>query len=185
MWLEPDMLQHPWRCPVHGCAVPGRVPERLQPRVSRAVGLGVPIPLSSCHREPECPVHSLAPTTCHILHLSCRLCVGRCPPFCGPAGPPTLRYEVLPLPLGIAARRDVVHLTPATALRHRPVFRLLEQDPDSPFALRTERGHGIISTVRPLREPGTHRLKVQSLVPDGQRAPSIFLLLISVSPYPY
>ncbi|XP_039417870.1 hemicentin-2 [Corvus cornix cornix] len=113
------------------------------------------------------------------------LCVGRCPPLCGPAGPPTLQYQVLPLPLGIAARRDVVHLNPATALRHRPVFRLLEQDPDSPFALRTERGHGIISTVRPLREPGTHRLKVQALVPDGQRAPSIFLLLISVSPYPY
>ncbi|TRZ13268.1 hypothetical protein HGM15179_013842 [Zosterops borbonicus] len=112
------------------------------------------------------------------------LCVGRCPPFCGRPGP-TLQYQVLPLPLGIAARRDVVHLTPATALRHRPVFRLLEQDPDSPFALRTEQGQGIISTLRPLREPGTHRLKVQALVPDGQRAPSIFLLLISVSPYPY
>ncbi|KAM7033975.1 hemicentin-2 [Acridotheres tristis] len=113
------------------------------------------------------------------------LCVGRCPPFCSPAGPPTLQYQVLPLPLGIAARRDVVHLTPATSLRHRPVFRLLEQDPDSPFALRTEQGQGIISTLRPLREPGTHRLKVQALLPDGQRAPNIFLLLISVSPYPY
>ncbi|XP_062361457.1 hemicentin-2 [Cinclus cinclus] len=113
------------------------------------------------------------------------LCVGRCPPFCSLAGPPTLQYQVLPLPLGIAARRDVVHLTRATSLRHWPVFRLLEQDPDSPFALRTERGQGIISTLRPLREPGTHRLKVQALVPDGQRAPNIFLLLISVSPYPY
>ncbi|XP_041262809.1 hemicentin-2 isoform X2 [Onychostruthus taczanowskii] len=113
------------------------------------------------------------------------LCVGRCPPFCSPAGPPTLQYQLLPLPLGIAARRDVVHLTPATSLRHRPVFRLLEQDPDGPFALRSEQGQGIISTLRPLREPGTHRLKVQALVPDGQRAPSIFLLLISVSPYPY
>ncbi|RMB93417.1 hypothetical protein DUI87_30112 [Hirundo rustica rustica] len=112
------------------------------------------------------------------------LCVGRCPPFCGPAGP-TLQYQALPLPLGIAARRDVVRLTPATAPRHPPVFRLLEQDPGSPFALRTERGQGIISTLRPLREPGTHRLKVQALLPDGQRAPSIFLLLISVSPYPY
>ncbi|XP_029816435.1 hemicentin-2 [Manacus vitellinus] len=62
---------------------------------------------------------------------------------------------------------------------------LLEQDPGSPFALRTERGRGIISTLRPLRDPGTHRLKVQALAPGGQRAPSIFLLLISVSPYPY
>ncbi|XP_056361302.1 LOW QUALITY PROTEIN: hemicentin-2 [Oenanthe melanoleuca] len=113
------------------------------------------------------------------------LCVGRCPPFCSPAGPPTLQYQVLPLPLGIAARRDVVHLTPASSLRPRAVFRLLEQDPDSPFALRSERGRGIISTVRPLREPGTHRLRVQALLPGGQRAPSIFLLLISISPYPY
>lgn len=184
MWLEPDVLQHPWRCPVHGCAMPSWLQERLQPRVSPAVGLGVPIPLSSCHHDPERPVPSLAPSTSHIPRLSCRLCVGRCPPFCGRPGP-TLQYQVLPLPLGIAARRDVVHLTPATALRHRPVFRLLEQDPDSPFALRTEQGQGIISTLRPLREPGTHRLKVQALVPDGQRAPSIFLLLISVSPYPY
>ncbi|XP_071310090.1 hemicentin-2 isoform X1 [Agelaius tricolor] len=113
------------------------------------------------------------------------LCVGRCPPFCGPAGPPTLQYQLLPLPLGIAARRDVLRLAPATALRHRPVFRLLEPEPDSPFALRSERGRGIISTLRPLREPGTHRLQVQALLPDGQRAPSTFLLLISVSPYPY
>lgn len=132
----------------------------------------VSCPLSGTHHPP-------------IPHLSCRLCVGRCPPFCSPAGPPTLQYQVLPLPLGIAARRDVVHLTPATSLRHRPIFRLLEQDPDSPFALRSEQGQGIISTLRPLREPGTHRLKVQALLPDGQRAPSIFLLLISVSPYPY
>lgn len=148
-------------------------------------GLGVPVPLCPSHHDPGCPVPSPVPTTSHTPHLSCRLCVGRCPPFCGPAGPPTLQYQLLPLPLGIAARRDVVHLTPTSALRHRPVFRLLEQDPGSPFALRTEQGQGIISTLRPLREPGTHRLKVQALVPDGQRAPSIFLLLISVSPYPY
>ncbi|XP_068012089.1 LOW QUALITY PROTEIN: hemicentin-2 [Melanerpes formicivorus] len=111
------------------------------------------------------------------------VCVGRCTPACGPAGPPTLRYQLLTLPLGIAASQDVVHLTPGTALRHRPLFTLLEQEPGSPFALRTERGRGIISTLRPLREPGTHRLTVQAL--GGHRAPSVFLLIISVSPYPY
>ncbi|XP_054030144.1 hemicentin-2 [Dryobates pubescens] len=111
------------------------------------------------------------------------VCVGRCTPACGPAGPPTLRYQLLTLPLGIAAGRDVVHLTPGTALRHRPLFTLLEQEPGSPFALRTERGRGIISTLRPLQEPGTHRLTVQAL--GGHRAPSVFLLIISVSPYPY
>lgn len=185
MWPEPDVLQHPRRCPLHGRAVPSWVPARLQPRVSPAVGLGVPIPLSPSHHAPWCPAHSLARPTSHAAHLSLRLCVGRCPPFCGPAGPPTLQYQLLPLPLGIAARRDVLRLTPASSLRLRPVFRLLEPEPDSPFALRSERGRGIISTLRPLREPGTHRLRVQALLPGGQRAPSTFLLLISVSPYPY
>ncbi|KAK2535403.1 Hmcn2 [Columba guinea] len=113
------------------------------------------------------------------------LCVGVCTPDCGSAGPPMLRYQLLTLPLGIAAGRDVVHLAPGTALRHHPIFSLLEQEPGSPFALRTEQGRGIISTLRPLRDPGTHRLKVQALAPGRQRAPSIFLLFISVSPYPY
>ncbi|XP_074702115.1 hemicentin-2-like [Strix aluco] len=113
------------------------------------------------------------------------LCVGRCTPDCGSAGPPTLQYQLLTLPLGIAAGRDVVHLAPGPALRRRPKFTLLEWEPSSPFTLRTERGRGIISTLRPLRDPGTHRLKVQALAPGGQRAPSTFLLLISVSPYPY
>ncbi|KAK4811634.1 hypothetical protein QYF61_022727 [Mycteria americana] len=113
------------------------------------------------------------------------LCVGHCTPDCGSAGPPVLQYQLLTLPLGIAAGRDVVHLAPGTALRYRPIFTLLEREPGSPFTLRTERGRGIISTLRPLRDPGTHRLKLQALAPGGQRAPSIFLLLISVSPYPY
>lgn len=113
------------------------------------------------------------------------MCIGRCTPDCGSAGPPTLQYQLLTLPLGIAAGRDVVHLAPGAALRHHPVFTLLEQEPGSPFALRTERGRGIVSTLRPLRDPGTHRLKVQALAPGRRRAPSIFLLLISISPYPY
>lgn len=132
---------------------------------------------------PAVPEHSVASRIPRL--LSCRVCVGRCTPDCGSAGPPTLRYQLLTLPLGIAAGRDVVHLAPGAALRHRPVFTLLDWEPGSPFVLRTEQGRGIISTLRPLRDPGTHRLKVQALVPGGQRAPSVFLLLISISPYPY
>lgn len=183
MWLEPDVLQHPWKCPVSGCAVPSRVPERLQPGVSYAVGCSSPTAPATMDPvvlvTPATPPHPVSP------RLSCRLCVGHCTPDCGSAGPPTLQYELLTLPLGIAAGRDVVHLAPGTALRHRPVFTLLEQEPGSPFALRSERGRGIVSTVRPLQDPGTHRLKVQVLAPGQQRAPSTFLLLISISPYPY
>ncbi|KAM8995979.1 hemicentin-2 isoform 2-T2 [Ara ararauna] len=113
------------------------------------------------------------------------LCVGLCTPDCGSAGPPMLRYELLTLPLGIAAGRAVVHLSQASALHRHPLFTLLEREPGSPFALRTEQGRGIIFTLRPLRDPGTHRLKVQALAPGRQRAPSIFILIISISPYPY
>ncbi|KAM9370790.1 LOW QUALITY PROTEIN: hemicentin-2 [Phaethornis superciliosus] len=113
------------------------------------------------------------------------LCVGHCTPSCGSAGPPTLQYRLLTLPRGIAAGRDVVHLTPGGAFRQTPTFKLLERDPGSPFTLRTQRGRGIVSTLHPLRDPGTHSLKVQALAPGGQRAPSIFLLIISISPYPY
>lgn len=130
----------------------------------------------------DTPLYPMSPPPPRLL---CRVCVGRCAPDCGSAGPPTLQYQLLTLPLGIGARRDVVHLTPGAALRHRPIFTLLEREPGSPFTLRTEQGRGIIFTLRPLRDPGTHRLKVQALAPGGQRAPSVFLLIISVSPYPY
>lgn len=130
----------------------------------------------------DTPLYPMSPPPPRLL---CRMCVGHCTPDCGSAGPPTLQYQLLTLPLGIGARRDVVHLTPGAALRHRPIFTLLEREPGSPFTLRTEQGRGIIFTLRPLRDPGTHRLKVQALAPGGQRAPSIFLLIISVSPYPY
>ncbi|XP_071622127.1 hemicentin-2 isoform X2 [Heliangelus exortis] len=113
------------------------------------------------------------------------VCVGACTPSCGPAGPPTLEYHLLTLPRGIAAGRDVVHLTPGGAFLQPPTFQLLERDPGSPFTLRTQRGRGVVSTLRPLRDPGTHRLKVRALAPGGRRAPSIFLLIVSVSPYPY
>ncbi|XP_023961842.2 hemicentin-2 isoform X1 [Chrysemys picta bellii] len=103
-------------------------------------------------------------------------------------GPFTLQYELLTLPFGIPAGHDVVQLTASSQgslLQNRTVFTLLEQDPGSPFALRDERGQGILSTLRPLHAAGVYRLKVQALAHGEQRAWSVFLILISVSPYPY
>uniref|UniRef100_A0A8C4YVD5 Hemicentin-2 n=1 Tax=Gopherus evgoodei TaxID=1825980 RepID=A0A8C4YVD5_9SAUR len=103
-------------------------------------------------------------------------------------GPFTLQYELLTLPVGIPAGHDVVQLTASSQgslLQNRTVFTLLEQDPGSPFALRDERGQGFLSTLRPLHAAGIYRLKVQALAHGKQRAWSVFLILISVSPYPY
>nr|XP_032653549.1 hemicentin-2 isoform X2 [Chelonoidis abingdonii] len=103
-------------------------------------------------------------------------------------GPFTLQYELLTLPFGIPAGHDVVQLTASSQgslLQNRTVFTLLEQDPGSLFALRDERGLGILSTLRPLHAAGIYRLKVQALAHGEQRAWSVFLILISVSSYPY
>ncbi|KAM9176553.1 hemicentin-2 [Mergus octosetaceus] len=113
------------------------------------------------------------------------VCSSHCAPDCGAAGPTVLRYVLLPLPLGVPAGRDVLRLAPGTALGARTLFSLLEQDGGSPFALRTEQGRGVIATLRPLHAPGTHRLRVQALTPGARRARSIFLIIISISPYPY
>nr|XP_047909504.1 hemicentin-2 [Anser cygnoides] len=113
------------------------------------------------------------------------VCFSHCAPDCGTAGPATLRYVLLPLPLGVPAGRDVLRLAPGSALGARTLFTLLEQDGSSPFALRAERGQGVVATMRPLHAPSTHRLRVQALTPGARQARSIFLIIISISPYPY
>ncbi|XP_062447296.1 hemicentin-2 [Rhea pennata] len=116
------------------------------------------------------------------------LCFRRCAPDCGSGSPSTLQYKLLPLPWGVAAGRDVLHLAAfsrGAALRNGTLFTVLEREPGAPFALRDEGGRGVVSTLRPLRAPGTHRLAVQALALGGQRARSVFVILISVSPYPY
>ncbi|XP_067398294.1 hemicentin-2 [Emydura macquarii macquarii] len=103
-------------------------------------------------------------------------------------GPFTLQYKLLTLPFGIPAGHDVVQLTASSQgslLQNHTVFTLLEQDPGSPFALRDERGRGVLSTLHPLHAAGVYRLKVQALAHGEQQARSIFILLISISPYPY
>ncbi|XP_050570610.1 hemicentin-2 [Cygnus atratus] len=113
------------------------------------------------------------------------VCFSHCAPDCGTAGPATLRYVLLPLPLGVPTGRDVLRLAPGSALGAHTLFTLLEQDGSSPFALRAEGGRGVVATMRPLHAPGTHRLRVQALTPGARQTRSIFLVIISISPYPY
>ncbi|XP_025060802.1 hemicentin-2 [Alligator sinensis] len=116
------------------------------------------------------------------------VCLRRCLGDCSLGGPSALQYKLLPLPFGILAGHDIVHLaalSPGGAPHNRTLFHVLEQDPGSPFAVRAERGRGVISTLRPLHAPGLYRLKVQAQAVGEQQVHSVFIILISVSPYPY
>ncbi|XP_038601048.1 LOW QUALITY PROTEIN: hemicentin-2 [Tachyglossus aculeatus] len=120
------------------------------------------------------------------------MCFRRCSLECGSGGPFTLQYKLLTLPFGIRADHDVVRLaafSEAGVLQNRTVLTVLEPDPGSPFALREPRdGRGAIYTRRPLTDSGVFRMKVQAMTYSEQRVlryQNIFIILISVSPYPY
>ncbi|XP_035878268.1 hemicentin-2 [Phyllostomus discolor] len=112
-------------------------------------------------------------------------CFRRCSQDCS-AGPSTLQYRLLPLPLGVRAQHDVARLAAfsvAGVPANRTELSVLEPDPRSPFALRQLRaGLGAVYTRRALTRAGLYRLTVRAAAPRHQ---SIYVLLISVSPYPY
>lgn len=117
---------------------------------------------------------------------SCRTCFRRCSQDCSTGGPSTLQYKLLPLPLGVRAHHDVARLaafSEAGVPTNHTKLSVLEPDPRSPFALRPLRaGQGAVYTRRALTRAGLYRLTVRAMAPRHQ---SVFVLLISVSPYPY
>nr|KAF6314649.1 hemicentin 2 [Myotis myotis] len=112
-------------------------------------------------------------------------CFRRCSQDCS-AGPSTLQYKLLPLPLGVRAHHDVARLTAfseAGVPANRTELSVLEPDPRSPFELRLLRaGLGAVYTRRALTRAGLYRLTVRAAAPRRQ---SLYVLLIAVSPYPY
>ncbi|XP_063792751.1 hemicentin-2 [Pseudophryne corroboree] len=117
-------------------------------------------------------------------------CYRRCLTDCSTGGPYSLQYKLLTLPYGIPTSHDVIRLSAFSeggVLQNRTSYTALEQDSGSPFAIRDEGGHGIIYTLRPLDTSGVYRLKVQALTHSAQgiRYHSVFIIYISVSPYPY
>nr|DBA21577.1 TPA: hypothetical protein GDO54_018188 [Pyxicephalus adspersus] len=118
-------------------------------------------------------------------------CYRRCLTDCSSGGPYTLQYKLLTLPYGIPPNHDVIRLSAFSEgglLQNRTSFTALEQDSGSPFAIRDEGGHGIIYTLRSLDTSGVYRMKVQAVThteQQGVRYQSVFIIYISVSPYPY
>ncbi|KAM4020614.1 hemicentin-2 [Anomaloglossus baeobatrachus] len=118
-------------------------------------------------------------------------CYRRCLADCGSGGPYTLQYKLLTLPFGIPTNQDVVRLSAFSdggVHQNQTSFAAVEQDSGSPFALRDDGGHGVIYTLRSLDTSGIYRIKVQASSHSeerGLRYQSIFIIFISVSPYPY
>ncbi|XP_041428394.1 hemicentin-2 isoform X1 [Xenopus laevis] len=118
-------------------------------------------------------------------------CFRRCLHDCSSGGPYSLQYKLLTLPYGIPGSNDVIRLTAFSeggVLQNQTLFTALEQDSGSPFAIRDEGGHGIIFTLRPLDTSGVYRMKVQAVTHNeqqGVRYQSVFIIYISVSPFPY
>ncbi|XP_073456587.1 hemicentin-2 [Aquarana catesbeiana] len=118
-------------------------------------------------------------------------CYRRCLTDCSSGGPYTLQYKLLTLPYGIPPNHDVIRLSAFSEgglLQNRTSFTALEQDSGTPFAIRDEGGHGLIYTLRSLDTSGVYRIKVQAVTQteqQGVRYQSIFIIYISVSPYPY
>lgn len=123
-------------------------------------------------------------------HFSYRTCYRRCLTDCSSGGPFTLQYKLLTLPFGIPPNQDVVRLSAFSeggVLQNQTSFTAVEQDLGSPFALRDDGGHGIIYTLRSLDTSGVYRIKVQatSHSKQGLQYQNVFIIYISVSPYPY
>ncbi|XP_069465362.1 hemicentin-2 isoform X1 [Ambystoma mexicanum] len=119
-------------------------------------------------------------------------CFRRCSQDCSSGGPFSLQYKLLTLPYGIPAGHDAIRLSAfseAGVLQNQTTFTALEYDGGSPFAIRDQGGHGVIYTTRPLDTPGVYQMKVQAATysqePQVIKHQSVFIIFISVSPYPY
>ncbi|KAM9391508.1 hemicentin-1 [Pholidichthys leucotaenia] len=124
-------------------------------------------------------------------------CYRPCSLDCATGGSPLLlQYKLLTLPSGIPANHNVVRLSAFSesgVLQQRTSFTILEQESEAGvtgrvFGIRDEAGRGIIYTLKGLDRPGLVRLKVQATTISLQGRityQSIFIIYISVSPYPY
>ncbi|KAG9473293.1 hypothetical protein GDO78_019504 [Eleutherodactylus coqui] len=118
-------------------------------------------------------------------------CYRRCLTDCSSGGPYTLQYKLLTLPFGIPPNQDVIRLSAFSErgiIQNQTSFTAVEQDSGSPFALRDDEGHAIIYTLRSLDTSGIYKVKVQAASHSEKQAlpyQSVFIIYISVSPYPY
>ncbi|XP_012721740.2 hemicentin-1 [Fundulus heteroclitus] len=124
-------------------------------------------------------------------------CFRPCSLDCAAGGSPLLlQYKLLTLPSGIPPNHNVVRLSAFSEsgiLQERTSFTILEQESVTgllgrAFDIKDEAGRGIIFTRRVLDRPGLVRLRVQATTISEQGRityQSIFIIYISISPYPY
>ncbi|KAM6165457.1 hemicentin-1 [Erethizon dorsatum] len=120
-------------------------------------------------------------------------CLKNCPPNnleCA-LSPYALEYKLVSLPFGIAANQDLIRLVAYTqdgVMHPRTTFLMVDEEQTVPFALRDENLKGVVYTTRPLREPGTYRMRVRALSYSANGTieyQTTFIVYIAVSAYPY
>jgi len=107
-----------------------------------------------------------------------------------------LEFRLVALPSGISANQDLLRLVVYDQDNHvvtRTTFNLIADDPDTspnaPFGIRTERGKGVVYTLRALPDRQSYQLKVEGMAfdPPGLTVlyHTTFIIYISVASYPY
>jgi len=107
-----------------------------------------------------------------------------------------LEFHLVALPSGISANQDLLRLIVYDQNNHvvtQSTFNLISDDRDTtanaPFGIRSERGKGVVYTLRALPDRQSYQLKVEGVAydPPGQTVlyHTTFIIYISVASYPY
>ncbi|XP_078604169.1 hemicentin-1-like isoform X2 [Branchiostoma floridae x Branchiostoma japonicum] len=101
-----------------------------------------------------------------------------------------VEYKTLALPYGIDANQDLLRLIAyfEDGRQHpKTTFSITEQESNLPFALRPDKGTGVLYTLRPLKQARSFQMKVRAISYDESRIEyqTTFIIYISVSSYPY
>ncbi|XP_078687492.1 hemicentin-1-like isoform X2 [Branchiostoma floridae x Branchiostoma belcheri] len=101
-----------------------------------------------------------------------------------------VEYKTLALPYGIDANQDLLRLIAyfEDGRQHpKTTFSITEQESNLPFALRPDKGTGVLYTLRPLTQARSFQMRVRAISYDESRIEyqTTFIIYISVSSYPY
>lgn len=142
-----------------------------------------------CAETPCPPSYRRDPVT-NFCRLECERAPIACPPNSKYAD--TLAFKMVALSSGIEAYEDLVRLSvydhDGAHIRNAK-FRIVENQSDAPFEIRSEPGIGVLYSKRALENNREYKMKVKAdsydQVTRANQYASQFVVFLSVSKYPY